>query len=918
MAYRLLLSNVKKPAHSANPMYDAFKQLQRYSEQREETRQAGLREGEVRLFYTNLLMIRTTGEQADYGTITANETHYFPWKSIYPEQLRHYQPPVGRERAQEILIQGMLAKRNIIDLLCCCTLYMDTGLARIKVVARYQQFRAMQKIVHQLQTETEPKARSGVVWHTQGSGKSLTMVFIIRKLRATEELKDYKVILVNDRLDLERQLEQTVQLTGESSRVISRIDEVQRLASDNSDLNLVMIHKFQTRTEQSPEYFEPILRELPLRFQNLGTVNSSDRILIMVDEAHRSQYSELGDNLFEAFPNATKLAFTGTPIIIDEKRQTTRRFGTYIDEYRLKDAVKDGATLKIIYEGRAADVAISRKAVFEERFIDLCKDYTVEEMALIRRRYGTTGDVLEAEQRIADIAVDLVDHYIEHILPNGFKAQVVCSSKLAAVRYEREIQRALQLRLEKEQAENLDTPLTNQIAFLKTAVVLSQDGNDTADIVDAINRSRSLNAVENFKRPFDFEEPERSNTGVAFLIVCDMLLTGFDAPIEQVMYIDKKIRHHNLLQSIARVNRTAKGKSRGFVVDYVGLANHLREALAIYESDEISDVQENLASINDEFPILENRYVRLVQLFQERGVNRIEDVVQQTVDDPDTQYNTVEAAIACLEDIRLRADFEVYLKNFLESMDIILPDPIAAPYRVPARQFGYILARTKQRYKDDSLSLEGIGEKVRKLISEHLVSLGISPKIEPVELFSADFIQALDRNRNSRAKASEMEHALRKHCEIHFDEDPSLYSRFVEKIEAILREYADNWDAQLDAFTALAEEIQQGRQETIEGLTAIETVIFERIAQIAFGDAPVPDRYQQALVQLSQGVIGLLRSRISIVNFWQNDVEIERLIGSLDELLVLSDVDPVESKAEVLGKELAHLAKTRQTDIVAA
>jgi len=198
------------------------------------------------------------------------------------------------------------------------------------------------------------------------------------------------------------------------------------------------------------------------------------------------------------------------------------------------------------------------------------KDRSEEELLAIKKKYGATGDILEAEQRIKAIAVDLVDHYINHILPNGFKAQVVCHSKLAAQRYQIAIEEALLARLEKARAEaQPDLELIRRIAFLKAAVVISGDGtNEAAYITTARRQAKEWNAVDNFCRPFDLDDPDKEYTGIAFLIVCDMLLTGFDAPIEQVMYIDKKIREHTLLQAIARTNRVKKGKKRGYVVDY--------------------------------------------------------------------------------------------------------------------------------------------------------------------------------------------------------------------------------------------------------------------------------------------------------------------------------------------------------------
>ena len=244
-------------------------------------------------------------------------------------------------------------------------------------------------------------------------------------------------------------------------------------------------------------------------------------------------------------------------------------------------------------------------------------------------------------------------------------------------------------------------------------MVSSEGTNERAVITQARKHGQEVDAVENFKRRFDYDDPEKVNTGIAFLIVCDMLLTGFDAPIEQVMYIDKKVKNHNLLQTIARVNRVARGKSRGYIVDYIGLTDHLKEALSIYAADDQKDLHDSLKDIASEVPVLESRYRRLVQLFKDQGVAEIEPWVQQKITDPQRTYEILEQAIEAMKDLKQRANFEVYLKKFLQSMDIILPNAAANPFKIPAKRFGYLLAKVKDRYKDDTLSISGAGEKVR-------------------------------------------------------------------------------------------------------------------------------------------------------------------------------------------------------------
>ncbi|NJR46518.1 MAG: type I restriction endonuclease subunit R [Hyellaceae cyanobacterium CSU_1_1] len=330
---------------------------------------------------------------------------------------------------QEQLINGMLNKTNLLNILRTASVFMDTDSGkRIKVVCRYQQFRAANKIIERLRQGKTTPERSGVIWHTQGSGKSLTMVFVAGMLRAFLDLNDYKIILINDRVDLEEQLAKTATLIGDRVNTIdSRAALRSQLATDTSDLNMVMVHKFQQRDRSLPLKVAAALgtyQAIPSN-HTFGVVNSSDRIVLMIDEAHRTQGSDLGDNIFEAFPNAARIAFTGTPLITERHgtKKTHMRFGEYIDTYRLMDAVTDGTTLQILYEGRTADAALKDKHGFETQFENLFQDRTPAELLAIKKKYGATGDLLEAEARIKAIAQDLVHHYLEQIFPNGFKAR---------------------------------------------------------------------------------------------------------------------------------------------------------------------------------------------------------------------------------------------------------------------------------------------------------------------------------------------------------------------------------------------------------------------------------------------------------------------------------------------------------------
>ncbi|MEM1085027.1 MAG: HsdR family type I site-specific deoxyribonuclease [Verrucomicrobiota bacterium] len=938
----VLVECKERNATCANPFHEALEQFLRYSNQREDTHKAGLREGEEKLFHANQLVILTWGEGAKVGTVTSREEHFYQWRDIACEEHKAYTPPLGSERPQEVMVQGVLPKSTLLNIVRNYIVYQATADRVVKMACRYPQYRAVERTIERLRSGAMTGERSGYIWHTQGSGKSITMVFLVRRARSSDDLRDLKVLMVNDRTDLEEQLGQTAALAGEKVYFIDSTKKAKEdLASTASNLNMVMVHKFQEEKESAlPSSVQGAIKRygpakaveqgkgVP-RTNPFGVVNRSERILILIDEAHRTQLSDLGLNVVEAFPNAATVAFTGTPLLKgDRAERFVRRFGTYIDKYKLEDAVADGATVRILYEGKTADSAIYDKSGFDRKFEDLFRERTPDELLAIKKRYGATGDILEAENRIAEIAGDLVDHYIGNILPNGFKAQAVASSKLAAVRYEKAIEAALAGRIrELEVLEERDEELLSRLRFLKVATVVSADGtNELAEITAARKKARTLNAVANFKKAFDFSKREdgsfeRPETGVAFLVVCDMLLTGFDAPIEQVMYLDKKITEHNLLQTIARVNRVRKGKTCGYIVDYIGLANHLREALAIYSEEDQQEIGAGLGSIESEVPVLEARFQRLIHFLKDAGVEPVEDFVKQKIADRTEEAGVLEHAVQVLEDVRRRDTFDVYLKKFMESLEIILPHRSGQAFRFPAQRFGFIMACVRERYKDTSLDIAGAGKKVSKLVNDHLVSLGINPMIPPVELFSPEFTAHVNHARGTKAKASEMEHAIRKHTKVHFEEDPVFYEKMSEKLEGLIQKHKDNWEQLALALDGLRDEVLAGREDGDEngtGLDPLHQVFHDLMRRSAFsGDAPNELEAAQ-LVELTKGLVERIGQSVRKVNFWQNPTAIGQLQGEIKEALFVSGIPPLIENADEIKTELTALAKKRHGDLTAS
>lgn len=942
-----------KDVDVSDPISEGINQIQRYANTRDDD--FGIKEGEEKLFHYNLFSIATHGEDARFGTITGGFEYYLNWKDIFPEEYKvidisqysdeekvryqsnglHKEPQVR----QEVVLHGMLNKEILLDIMRHFTLYktFDNGFTA-KIVSRYQQYRAVGKILDRLRTGTSGKERSGVVWHTQGSGKSLTMVFFVRKLRSQSDLKNYKVILTVDRTDLEKQLSEDARLTDEFKEkniVSSRKELIPKLSGDSSDLSMVMVHKFvQEELKHSKALMKAFVEEGKVpEFKPFEVVNKSDRIIILIDEAHRTQGGEMGDNLFTAFPNAAKIAFTGTPLLTDRHKQKTHeRFGgtgEFIDTYKIRQAVDDRATLDIVYIGKTSQDSIKAKEAFDREFEDEFKERTKEEREEIQKRYGTMQAYLENMDRLRKIADNLVNHYITEILPNGYKAMVVASSVLAAARYQYLILEAIKKRLELEKSNpDPDTELIKQIEFIEACTVVTmQDNNEEAFISAARKKAKEFNAVENFKKDFDYSVDEDGNytkpeTGVAFLCVCDRLLTGFDAPIAQVMYLDKNIREHDLLQAIARVNRTKGEKKHGILVDYYGVSNHLKDALNIWGAEDEKDIKELLEyfrDINKEIPVLEARYNRMIQLFEDRGIKEFKAFAEQKMQDKDEEFNLAEKCVELAGDVPFRAQFDTYLKAFFDSLDLLFNTEVAKDYYIPAKRFGYLLIRIRNRYKDPTLDLKWAKAKVRKMIDKHLETLGINSKVPPVSLLSDDFTKEVDKfGKNSKSKASEMEHAIRRHIKVNMEKDPGLYKRFLQRMEEILERYKGNWDQIVDEFNKMREDLAKGRKDEVKetGLSEQQLPFYDLIIMSAYSENEVSDEDKEAVKTLVIEIVELLKDAISKPNFWKDrDSEIRKLQGELDDMIDFFDKDEVSSIHEKLSVEIMNLAKKRHQEL---
>ena len=833
---------------------EAVKQLRRYQEADSRWKD----QGAPRLFEAAQVLIGTCGERAAYGTVGTPERFFLEWKEPYPLSVAQLGERLGRAPTrQDVLLYGLLEPGNLLDIVRNFVVLEVEGGRTVRKLTRYRQFIAVNEAMRRIRTARRPSERGGVVWHTQGSGKSLTMLWLALKLRRDEAQQQPAVVIVTDRTKLDRQIAGVFEACGfpNPERAHSVRDLRGILEHPTGRTVMTTIQKFQEVTGAGAAARRGAVHP---------TLSEAANIFVMVDEAHRTQYRSLAANMRQALPNACFLGFTGTPI--DKKdRSTLRTFGPYIDTYTIEQAVRDKATVPIFYESRLPELQIIGQTL-DQVFDRVFADRTEDERALIRQRFATEQAVAGAPRRIEAVCLDLIDHFTRFIAPNRFKAQVVAASRHTAVTF-------------KETLDRLNGP--------ESALIMSAGHNDEALLARwRLRKDEQDQAIERFKDRGD---------RLSVLVVCDMLLTGFDAPVEQVLYLDAPLKEHTLLQAIARVNRPlGEEKTYGLVVDYWGVSAKLQDALAVFST---TDVQGALTPNVDELPRLESRHAAAMKFFG-------------TVADT----NDLDACVRVLEPEDVRAGFDLAFRRFSQSMDMLLPDPRALAYHADLRWLGKIRGAARARYRDDRLDLSGCGEKVRALIADAVVADGIQVLVKEVQLFSPEFDEKVDALGTDEAKASEMEHAIRHEISVHAEENPAIYQSLRERLEEIIAERRqERLDAarQLELLSSLRDELrgEQAQAENL-GLDARGFAIYGLLEQ----HRPMTAREDSAAYgAANRDLASLLDEAVEpftdLVDWWQKDDVQRQMRSRIKRQLRASGIggDSVKN----LAADIVDLAKVR-------
>ncbi|MDK2090324.1 type I restriction endonuclease subunit R [Aliarcobacter butzleri] len=737
-------------------------------------------ENSQKLFYYNQICVGINKGKALYGTIDSQFEHYSKYKL---EDLTELELLVERTAtAQDILIYSLFKKEMLLDIIRNFTIFeIDQG-KTIKKLPRYQQLRAVNKILDRLKTQN----KGGVVWHTQGSGKSITMVYLATKLRREEAGFDNPtIIVVTDRIDLDNQISSTFRRTGFSNPIQAvSISNLKELLKDSYGKTLLTtIHKFQERAQQQKEEIE--------------ILSDKSNVFVLIDEAHRSQYGMTAAYMRNSLPNAKFIAFTGTPIDKEEKSTLRTFYGgsDYIDKYTIKQSVEDGNTLSIRYQTGMPEYFIE-KDLMNEVFSSVFGHESEEKQAKLKSRAASLDTFLMAKRRVEEIAKHIIKHFKEKIYPNNYKAMLVCHNRYQAIAYQKAF-----LKL-KEQGLN----------SFESKVIMSFDNKkDPIEFRElAVEEDKIKKAIEEFKLPFG-NENEKSLSGekrfdnTSFLIVSDMLLTGYDAPIVQCMYIDKLLKEHTLLQAIARVNRTKSGKEYGLVVDYAGITNYLTEALKIFSGD--LEAQDVMTDIENEKTILDNRHSKMVAFFNDIKIDRFKD-----------RAKFVDECVLYLEPEDLRDKYIDLVKLFNKSMDIVLPDSFATKFEYDLKLYNDIKLEAVNTHTPEKMFItREETKKIQMIIDEHLRATGVHYLLhDAIDITDPEAFRRALENKSGKTKELTIANRIKHTIQANKKENPDFYKDIAKRLEELIKAKEEDRITQaqlLIKFDKLQEEIRNSKEE---------------------------------------------------------------------------------------------------------
>lgn len=646
---------------------------------------------------------------------------------------------------QDRYLAGLCNPERLLDLIFNFTVY-DAG---IKKIARYQQYFAIKKTYERIRHLEGGMRKGGVIWHTQGSGKSLTMVMMAQAIALN--VLNPKIVLVTDRTDLDRQIAGTFRKCGKYVERSGSGAELTRLLESNTDAIITtVINKFETAVKRIKKPIE------------------SPDIFVLIDEGHRTQYGELNIQMQRTLPNACFIAMTGTPLMKSEKNTAGKFGGIILPVYTVNQAIADKAVLPLLYEGRIVPQEVKGDAI--DKFFDYVSEPLSEyEKADLKRKFNRSDVVNQTEQRIYTIAWDISHHFQKNWQHTGFKAQLVCPKKLVAIRYKK---------------------ILDEIGLVSTEVLISppddREGEDSAfGETNEIVKSFWKKMMDEHGTPKKYEENVisrfKNSEKPEIIIVVDKLLTGFDEPKNTVMYIDRSLKNHTLFQAVARVNRVCEGKDFGYIIDYYGVLKELNDAVNLYGDYNPADVEGTFTDVSDEVKKLPQLYSNVWDFFK-------------TI----PNKKDLEAYSQLLRDEAIRQEFYEKLTAFARSMKLALSsvsffkdntDEQIKHYKEDLSMFLNLRNAVQKRFSD-KIDYRKYEVQIQKLMDTHIESGKVETITNLVNIFDEkEFAEEVEKVIGKAAKADTIATRTAKHITENMDLDPAFYKKFSKLLQETIDAY---------------------------------------------------------------------------------------------------------------------------------
>lgn len=737
--------------------------------------------------YSNLTLALAT-HQTKYGTTATSKEFWGVWKEMFRTKeeerlweneisvLKHKALPdnertiLFKERfkkvgqyfenleqeeqvvtTQDKLLFSLCHPKRLLEIIYDFSLY-DDG---IKKVARYQQYFAIiNTLTKILKTDIKGNHEGGVIWHTQGSGKSLTMVMLAQLIASHPKIRNPKIILVTDRIDLDDQITETFQkchVPVENAQTGKHLVELVQNLDDA--VITTLIHKFEAAVNAAPQSFD------------------SSEIYILIDEGHRSQYGSFNVKMQRVFPNACFIAFTGTPLMKKEK-STANKFGGVIDVYSITDAVADGAVVPLLYEGRHNLIEVNEKPL-DNYFDKVSEPLTPYGKAALKRKFSSKNMLNKADQVIYARAWDITEHYVDNFQGTGFKGQLVTPNKITAIKYK----------------EYFD-----EIGKISSEVIMSapdtREGEEDAFDVSDDKVKKFWNArMDKYGTQDKYEKSVigafKKQDFPELIIVVDKLLTGFDAPRNIVLYLTRQLKEHTLLQAIARVNRVYPGKDYGYIIDYFGNLENLDNAIQTYSGENLFDAEDlegSWTNIAEEIKKLPQAHSEVWDIFKTIKNKYDEPAYEELLSDEAIRHHFYEKVSA----------FARLLKLALSSIDFAnnTPEKQVDKYKSNLKFFLALRISVKRRFSDD-IDYKEYEPQVQKLIDKHITTEGEVLRItELVDIFDKEQREAeVEKLSSKAAKADHIASRTIRAINIKMNEDPIFYKKLSKLIRDAIEEY---------------------------------------------------------------------------------------------------------------------------------